>query len=80
LCDKSRSAAWRKIPSSYLVCEDDRAIPVQAQDGIIAKVKELGGEIETERLFVSHSPYIVNPEYVSRFLRRAAGENLPEAT
>jgi hypothetical protein len=80
LCDKSRSAPWRKISLFYLVCEDDRAIPVQAQDEIIAKVKESGGEIETERVFVSHSPYIVNPEYVSRFLRRAAGENLPEAT
>jgi hypothetical protein len=45
---------------------------------MIAKVQESGGEIETERLFVSHSPYIVKPEYVSRFLRRAAGENLPE--
>jgi hypothetical protein len=22
--DMSRSAAWKKIPSSYLVCEDDR--------------------------------------------------------
>lgn len=77
-CDKARSAAWKKIPSSYLVCEDDQAIPVQAQDGMIARAKELGGEIETERLFVSHSPYIVKPEHVARFLRRSAGENLPE--
>jgi len=45
---------------------------------MIARAKDLGGEIDTERLFVSHSPYIVKPEYVSRFLRRAAGENLPE--
>jgi len=45
---------------------------------MLARVKELGGDIETERLFVSHSPYLVKPEYVSRFLRRAAGEDLPE--
>jgi hypothetical protein len=77
-CDKSRFAAWRKSPSSYLVCEDDQAIPVQAQDGIITREKVLGAKIETERLLVSHSTYIVKPECVSIFLRRAAGENLPE--
>ncbi|KAH8792543.1 hypothetical protein BGZ57DRAFT_848988 [Hyaloscypha finlandica] len=63
-CDKSRFAAWRKSPSSYLVCEDDQAIPVQAQDGIITREKELGAKIETERLLVSHSTYIVKPECV----------------
>jgi len=78
--DKSRKAAWRDIPSSYLVCEDDRGIPAQAQDAMISRVKNLGGEVDTERLFVSHSPYLVKPEYVSRFLRRAAGETVPEAS
>jgi hypothetical protein len=29
---KIKSAAWRKIPSAYLVCEDDHGIPVQAHD------------------------------------------------
>lgn len=77
-CDKSRFAAWRESPSSYLVCEDDQAIPVQAQDGIITREKELGAKIETERLLVSHSTYFIKPECVSIFLRRAAGENLPE--
>jgi hypothetical protein len=76
--DKSRSTAWRKIPSSYLVCENDQGIPVQAQDGMIARVRELGGDIETERLFVSHSPYLVKPEYVPRFLRRTAGETVTD--
>jgi pimeloyl-ACP methyl ester carboxylesterase len=73
--DKTRAAAWRKIPTAYLVCEDDRAIPVQRQDAMIAKIKE-GGEIVTERLFVGHSPYINKPDFVAGFLRRAAGENV----
>jgi len=66
------------IPSAYLVCEDDRAIPVQGQDAMIAKVKEEGGIIETERLFVAHSPYLATPDFVARFLRRAAGESVEE--
>jgi hypothetical protein len=76
---KTRSAAWRKIPSAYLVCEDDRIIPVEGQDGMIAGVRGLGGEIEVERLFVSHSPYLVKPDSVAGFLRRASGEDFREA-
>jgi hypothetical protein len=71
--DKISAAAWRKIPTAYLVCEDDRTIPVQRQDAMIAKTQEQGGEITTERLFVAHSPYISKPD---GFLRRAAGENV----
>jgi pimeloyl-ACP methyl ester carboxylesterase len=70
--DKTRSAAWRKIPTSYLVCEDDRAIPMEGQEAMIARIKEEGGDIEVERLFVSHSPYVAKPEETAAFLERAA--------
>jgi hypothetical protein len=76
----SRSAVLRKIPSSYLVCEDDRVIPVQPQDGMIARVKELGRGAETGKVLVSHSLYLAKPEFVSRFLRRAPGGTMPEAS
>jgi hypothetical protein len=72
--DKTRSAAWKKIPSSYFVCEDDRAIPVAGQDAMIATVKANGGDIEVRRVFVSHSPYIVKENEVAEFLRNAAGK------
>lgn len=52
-------------------------MPFQAQDVWIAAVKEAGGDIETERLFVGHSVHVVNPEYVAGFIRRAAGEMVP---
>lgn len=74
--DPTRSAAWRKIPTSYLVCEDDRAIPVEGQDAMIAKIKEEGGDIDVERLFVSHSPYITKPKEIASFLERAARKTL----
>ncbi len=38
-------------------------------------MKDAGGEIETKRLFVSHSPYLAKPDAVVAYLRRAAGEN-----
>lgn len=74
--DKTKSAAWRKIPSSYLICENDRPLPLAIQEEMIARVKKEGGEIETERLFVSHSPHLAMPEKVAEFIRRAAGEDL----
>ena len=73
--DKSRSAAWRRIPSSYLVCEDDHALPVQGQDAMIGAVKKEGVEIHVERLFSSHSPYFAKPEFVASFLRREAAKS-----
>lgn len=71
---KTKSAAWKNIPTSYLICENDRPIPLALQESMIATAKKQGGEIETERLFVSHSPHLVMPEKVAGFLRRAAGE------
>ena len=76
LTEGPRAAAYQKIPSAYLVCEDDRAIAVEKQDDMIEKAKKDGAEIIVERLFVSHSPYLVKPDAVAGFLRRAAGETL----
>ncbi|CZT01534.1 uncharacterized protein RCO7_02122 [Rhynchosporium graminicola] len=76
---KTTSAAWKKIPSTYLICENDRPIPLQLQESMIATIKEEGGIIDTERLFVSHSPHLVIPEKVVGFLRRAAGEDWKKA-
>jgi hypothetical protein len=76
LTEGPRSAAYQKIPSAYLVCEDDRGIPVKTQEDMIKKARKDGEEIEVERLFVSHSSYLAKPDAVADFLRRAAGESL----
>lgn len=70
--DKTRGAAWRKIPSAYLVCEDDRCVPAALQDMMIEIVRKEGGDVVVERLASSHSPYIKDPAFVAGFLERAA--------
>lgn len=70
------SAAWRTIPSSYLICEDDRAIPAFLQEAMIKTCQDLGATMDTERVFSSHSPFLSKPDEVVGFLRRAAGEVL----
>lgn len=77
--DKTRTAAWRKIPSAYLVCEDDRALPPALQKSMIETVKEQGGVIDVESIPWAHSPHIGKPEPVAAFIDRAArGERLSE--
>jgi hypothetical protein len=34
---------WPKIPSSYLICENDNAIPAHGQDGMVAYAQEKSG-------------------------------------
>lgn len=70
---------WTKIPSSYLVCEKDNAIPVQGQDGMITNAKSKAAEVGfeafdiVERLDASHSPFLSMPDRVAAYLERAAG-------
>jgi len=70
------SAAWRTIPSTYLICEDDRAIPVFVQEAMVKACQDAGASMKTERVFAGHSPFLSKPDEVVAFLRRAAGEDI----
>ncbi|KUJ22607.1 alpha/beta-hydrolase [Mollisia scopiformis] len=66
---KTTSAAWKKIPAEYLVCENDRAVPAVFQDIMIGKMKEAGADVSTTRLSTAHSPYLNKPDAVADFLK-----------
>ncbi|KAH8716849.1 Alpha/beta hydrolase fold-1 [Phaeosphaeriaceae sp. PMI808] len=73
---KTTAATWRQIPTSYLVCEDDRAIPAFAQDAMIKAVQDAGAEIDVTRFKASHSPFLSMPEETAGWIRRVAGEKV----
>lgn len=73
---KAPAAAWKEIPTSYLVCENDLAIPVFAQEGMTEMARGMGGEVEVTRVKSGHSPFLSIPEEVVRWLRGVAGEVL----
>jgi hypothetical protein len=73
---KATAESWKEIPTSYLLCEDDLAIPAFAQEAMTGMVKEMGGEIEVERIKSSHSPFLSQPDAVVNWLRRVAGEKI----
>jgi pimeloyl-ACP methyl ester carboxylesterase len=66
---------WQYVPSTYLLCEKDEAIPIQAQKGMVEGAQQAGADMKVETVDASHSPFMSMPEEVARSIRRAAGES-----
>jgi pimeloyl-ACP methyl ester carboxylesterase len=75
---KSEYSAHKDIPIHYLVCTEDTAFPAAGQRALIKKMQEDGADVRVEEVKSSHSPFLSMPERTSDFIRRSAGENLPE--
>ena len=67
-------APWKHFPSTYIICEQDNAIPLQAQEGMISAAKAACPTSfdMVERCSASHSPFLSMPEKVADFLVKAA--------
>jgi pimeloyl-ACP methyl ester carboxylesterase len=63
------AVAWAKVPSTYVVCADDQALPASAQ-------REWGKQRATEVVEwpVDHSPQHSRPDLVVDLLERLANE------
>lgn len=59
-------AAWQDVPSTYVVAEQDQAIPPQAQEAMS------GHADEVRRLASSHSPFLSQPAAVADLLVEVA--------
>ncbi|CAD6588794.1 MAG: hypothetical protein CYPHOPRED_004519 [Cyphobasidiales sp. Tagirdzhanova-0007] len=66
---------YEVVPSAYLVCTEDMAIPGFFQEKMLADAKE-GSFFLVERMDCSHSPFLSKIEETATFLRRTAGEVL----
>lgn len=64
--------SYREVPSTYLMCTEDLAIPFEKQEQML---KRAGGSIVTEVCGSGHSPMLKMPEKVVEVIRRAAGED-----
>jgi pimeloyl-ACP methyl ester carboxylesterase len=60
------AAAWRTVPSTYVVCEQDRAIPRPAQEQMSARASYV------RRLSSGHSPFLSMPGDVARLIAGVA--------
>ena len=60
------SETWRQVSSTYVICEQDQAVPLARQEGLAA------GMQRQVRINAAHSPYVSQPEKVAEILLEAA--------
>lgn len=67
-------AAFKDIPSTYVVCMLDRIVPVEQQEGMIKNAKEVQSTAfdVVERLQRGHEPNLSNIEELVGVMERAA--------
>ncbi|GMG26579.1 unnamed protein product [Aspergillus oryzae] len=68
--------AYVDIPAAYLLCEDDRAIPLFVQELMVEKARGKGASFETEKIKTAHTPWLVVPDQVAAYIRKHAGEEV----
>jgi pimeloyl-ACP methyl ester carboxylesterase len=69
--------AYRYIPVTYLLCEGDKVIPVEAQRNMLEMVrKESETKVDLHTCGAGHCPNVTRPDYVVRVIRIASGEKL----
>jgi len=64
-------SAFKFIPSTYIVCKLENAVPAAFQEMMATQP---GADIVIERLKASHSPFMSMPDETSNIIRKAAGE------
>ncbi|WP_186568442.1 alpha/beta hydrolase [Streptomyces sp. T12] len=61
-------AGWNSIPSTYIICEQDQALPASLQEKLAARANAV------EYLASSHSPFLSMPQDLAGVLSRIARE------
>jgi len=66
LAQPASHAAWRRVPSTYVVCTEDRVLPAPVQRQLAARA---GTVVEWP---TSHSPFLSQPDRVADLLAQLA--------
>ena len=71
IVDTDAAAAWRTIPTTYVVCADDRMIHPDTQREMAAAAAAASAEVLEWPS--SHSPFLSHPDLVADLVARRAG-------
>jgi pimeloyl-ACP methyl ester carboxylesterase len=69
ILSKCKGAPWKQIPSTYIFCEQDQAIPVEGQR---CMARSATGSIALD---TDHSPFLSKPYEVARILVNVANDS-----
>ena len=64
--DRTTKAAWHEAPSTYIVTTQDGTLPVELQERMAARAKDV------RRLDTSHSPFLSRPAELAAILDEIA--------
>ncbi len=56
------------VPATYIRCTEDRTIPIEVQDALIASASASARSLETITMISSHSPFLSMPEQLADHL------------
>jgi pimeloyl-ACP methyl ester carboxylesterase len=62
-CQKLTEVAWKTVPSTYIICEADKAIPLPLQEKFAQRATRM------HRLNASHSPFLSQPAALAQLIR-----------
>ncbi len=65
-------ASYLYVPSTYFLCEEDHAIPIQGQEAMIKLAETAGATVRQVRSTASHSPMMSQPDMLVREIIAAA--------
>jgi len=68
-----RAAAWQRVPSTYVVCERDNAIPPAVQERMAAHAGTIS------RIDAGHSPFLSRPHDVQAIIQETLAVVIAEA-
>lgn len=66
-----RHKAYKVVPTTWLLCEKDNAIPLGMQRGMLEVAREEGGLMEERRCGTGHSPFLSEVGYMAGEIVRA---------
>lgn len=58
-----KNVAWKEIDSTYIICEEDQAIPLFAQEAMSARAKKV------VRIHSDHSPFLSAPKVLAQLIK-----------
>jgi pimeloyl-ACP methyl ester carboxylesterase len=68
-----RAAAWQRVPSTYVVCERDNAVPPPVQERMSARAGTVS------HIDSSHSPFLSRPAEVTAIIQETLAAVIAEA-
>ena len=72
MTSKVSYSAWKDFHTTYVLCEEDNAIPLPVQELMIADAEEKGANIDVYRMQSSHSPFLSQTQRLADFIRQVA--------